>query len=161
MNTKKLITHASAIFMLALPTLAHAQGQSDPASSANALISTSTTGLSSTGITVGVVLTVINLSSGEKALQHYLNSEKTAVVASLATGGGQAAGDLAAMFGVAGERRAHFASLLRANRRALTDALGEGEVSQADAGVFMGRVIEMMRDDERLRNDLPEHLLTT
>ena len=155
---KKLIAHATAL-LLAVPTLAHAQGQSDPVAATNSLITTSTTGLSSTGITVGVVLTVINLTNGEKALQHYLNSEKTAVVASLATGGGDAAGDLAAMFGVAGERRAHFASLLRANRGPLTDALGEGEVSQADAGVFMAHVLEMMRADEQLAQDLPEHLI--
>jgi hypothetical protein len=162
-DINKLIIHATlAASALLAPTLAHAQQDgSNPTAGVLGLSTTTSGSLSTTGITVGVVISVINATSGEKALREYLNNERTSVVASLATGGGTAAGDLASLFGVHGSRHAHFATLLRANRRALTDALGQGAVGDEDAKAFMDQVVEMMRADDQLRADLPAHLRTT
>ena len=159
MNARKLLIHTTTVLVLALPTLAHAQGQSDPAAGFLGLSTTTSGGLTTTGITVGVVYSVVKAADGAKALREYLDHERVGVVASLATGGGAAAGDLASMFGVDGARRDHFAALLRTNRRALTAALGQGEVDDEDARAFLREVVEMMRVDEQLRQDLPSHLI--
>ena len=131
----------------------------DPAQATANLISTSTSGLSSTGTTVGVVVLVLNLAKGEQALHQYLQENRAEVMASLATGGGTAGEDLAAMFGVEPVRRDRFARTLRARRHELFDALGHDDQGRIDAGAFMAHVVALMRSDDVLVVDLPEHLL--
>jgi hypothetical protein len=158
---KTLTTLLTAGALLAGFTQSASAQTANPAQATTNLISTSTSGLTSTGITVGVVLLVLNLTKGEQALHQYLQENRAEVMATLAAGGGTAGEDLAAMFGVDPSRRDRFARALRAHRRELSASLGQGADGRIDAGAFMERVVALMRADESLAKDLPEHLLTT
>ncbi len=151
---------AAAVLILCASSPAWAQTDADSAAAGNLVLTTTTSGgLTSTGITVGVVLTLMNTGKSAAALERYLNENRADVLASVSGGAGGAGEDLATMFGVSGGNRVRFVAALRADRQGLGDVLGQRDIDREGAEVFMGRVIDLMRADDALSADLPEKLL--
>lgn len=152
----KLKTALIAGALVLTPALASAQD--DGGFLAGNLLSTTTTSGPTTttaGIIIGIVLTT---KGGDKKSQNdlrdYVNANRNQVASAVHVGGGEAAHDLANMFGVREGHEGAFAAALRTHRAELTEAMGTERMSAEGAQRFIQVVFEAMQHDETLARDL-------